>query len=199
MGFSAYDQRLQSWLDSLFEIYILLRLFGVKRSKLLSKQILFLAEMGFFGRMKGKKVEQKQRNAPNSVLELQELIPLPKSYPKTYQIPNQVFTLPIKSATNALPKRQNFSDHEKRTAERQELQNNVDCQRVLYEIENLRTQLQLAIEGQYDAMTQLSHEQERTKIIAEQLTQSIEAGKRQDRILAETTDDYRWKLSESQQ
>lgn len=144
-------------------------------------------------------MERKQRNAPTSVLELQELISLQKSYPRTYQIPDQVFTLPIKSATNALPKRHNFSNHEERTAERQGLQNDVDHQSVLYEIENLRTQLQLAIEGQYDAMTQLNHEQERTRTIAEQLTQSIEIGQRQDRILAETTDDYRWKLSESQQ
>jgi hypothetical protein len=71
--------------------------------------------------MRGKKVEQKQRNVLPSVLEPQESIPLPKSYPRTYQLPDQEFAIPIRSETNALPKRQVFSNDEKQIAERQEL------------------------------------------------------------------------------
>jgi hypothetical protein len=155
--------------------------------------------MRFFSRTEGKRLERKQRNAPSSVFELQEPIPLLKSYPRTNQLPDQVSTPPIKLATNILPQRQNFPNPEKRTVEGQELQNDIDCQRLCYEIENLRTQLQLTIEGQYKAMTQLSHEQERSRTVAEQLTQSIETGQMRDQVLTETTEDYRRKLSEYQQ
>lgn len=171
----------------------------VEHSKSPTKQILFVAEMGFFGRMKGKKAEEKQRNVSPSVLEPQESIPLPKSYPRTYQLPDQEFAPPIRSGTNALPKRQVFSNDENETAERQELQHGIDCQHVLYEVENLRTQLQLAINGQYEAVTQLSHEQKRFKTVAEQLTLNLETGQIREQVLAESTDCYRWKLLESQQ
>jgi hypothetical protein len=70
---------------------------------------------------------------------------------------------------------------------------------VLHEVENLRTRLQLATDGQYEAVTQLSHEQKRFRTVAEQLTQNLETGQIQERVLAKATNYCHWKLLESQQ